>query len=64
MTECLRGPFFRVTLDGGHELIAYASGKMQGGKPGNPMIRSVPGDHVRIAMSPYDLSKGRIVAQP
>jgi translation initiation factor IF-1 len=61
VSKCLRGSFFRVVLDGGHVVLAHASGKMRGGKPGNPMIRILPGDLVTVSMSPYDLSRGRIV---
>lgn len=46
---------FRVQLDTGHEIIAHLSGKMRVYR-----IRVLPGDRVRVAMSPYDLTKGRI----
>ena len=46
---------FRVTLDNGHELIAYTGGKMRKFR-----IRILAGDKVTLEMSPYDLNKGRI----
>lgn len=46
---------FRVTLDNGHDLVAYTSGKMKKFR-----IRILPGDKVTLELSPYDLSKGRI----
>jgi translation initiation factor IF-1 len=46
---------FRVTLENGHELIAYTSGKMK-----KNHIRILAGDKVTLELSPYDLSKGRI----
>lgn len=54
--EALPNARFRVALDNGHELLAYVSGKMR-----MHFIRILPGDRVTIEMSPYDLSKGRIV---
>ena len=45
-----------VVLDNGHRIIAYTAGKMRKFR-----IRSVVGDRVRVEMTPYDLSKGRIV---
>ena len=53
--ELMPATTFKVTLDNGHEILAYLSGKMRLNK-----IRLIPGDRVRIQMSPYDLSKGRI----
>jgi translation initiation factor IF-1 len=47
---------FLVKLDNGHEVIAHVSGKMR-----MHYIRILPGDRVTVEMSPYDLSKGRIV---
>lgn len=47
---------FRVALPTGHEIEAYVSGKMR-----QNYIRILPGDRVRVELSPYDLSKGRIV---
>ena len=46
---------FRVTLENGHQLIAYTSGKMK-----KNHIRILVGDKVTLELSPYDLSKGRI----
>ena len=47
---------YRVLLDGGHEALGYTSGKMRRFR-----IRIVPGDRVKIELSPYDLTRGRIV---
>lgn len=55
VNEVLPDARFRVTLDNGHELVAYAGGKMR-----KNHIRVIPGDSVSLEMSPYDLSKGRI----
>ena len=55
VTEVLPDSRFRVTLDNGHELIAYTSGKMR-----KNHIRILAGDPVSLEMSPYDLSKGRV----
>ena len=46
---------FRVTLDNGHQLVAYTGGKMK-----KHHIRILAGDKVSLELSPYDLSKGRI----
>ena len=54
--EALPATQFRVRLDNGHEILAYLSGKMR-----KYYIRILLGDRVRIEMSPYDLSRGRIV---
>jgi translation initiation factor IF-1 len=56
VTEALPGTQFRVTLDNGHEVLAYLSGKMR-----KYYIRILLGDRVTLEMSPYDLSRGRIV---
>ena len=53
--EALSNAMFRVELDNGHIVIAHISGKMR-----MHYIRILPGDKVRVEMSPYDLSKGRI----
>lgn len=53
--EALSNAMFRVELDNGHVIIAHISGKMR-----MNYIRILPGDRVRVEMSPYDLSKGRI----
>ena len=56
VTEALPNAMFRVELAGGHVIIAHVSGKMR-----MHFIRILAGDTVTIEMSPYDLSKGRIV---
>ena len=53
--ETLPNANFRVMLDNGHEIIAHVSGKMR-----MHYIKLLPGDKVKLEMSPYDLSKGRI----
>ncbi len=53
--EVLPDSRFRVTLDNGHDLVAYTAGKMR-----NHHIRIIAGDKVSLEISPYDLSKGRI----
>lgn len=53
--EILPDSRFRVTLDNGHQLIAYTGGKMR-----RHNIRVLAGDSVSLELSPYDLSKGRI----
>ena len=53
--EVLPDSRYRVTLDNGHKLIAYAGGKMR-----KHHIRILAGDNVSLEMSPYDLTKGRI----
>ena len=54
--EALSNAMFRVELENGHEVIAHISGKMR-----MNYIKILPGDKVKMEMSPYDLSKGRIV---
>lgn len=54
--EVLQGGMFRIVLENGHEVLAYTSGKMR-----KHFIRIVMGDKVRVAMSPYDLTKGRVI---
>ena len=53
--EPLPNAMFRVQLENGHKVLAHVSGKM-------PMhfIRILPGDRVKVALSPYDLTRGRI----
>jgi translation initiation factor IF-1 len=53
--EALPGTQFRVRLDNGHEVLAYLSGKMR-----KYYIRILLGDRVKVEMSPYDLTRGRI----
>ena len=55
VNEVLPDSRFRVTLDNGHQLIAYTGGKMRKFR-----IRILAGDKVSLEMSPYDLTKGRI----
>jgi len=53
--EALPNAQFRVELDNGHEILAHVSGKMR-----MYYIKLLPGDKVKVEMSPYDLTKGRI----
>ena len=53
--EALSNAMFRVELENGHEIIAHISGKMR-----MNYIKILPGDKVKLELSPYDLSKGRI----
>jgi translation initiation factor IF-1 len=53
--EALSNAMFKVELENGHVLIAHISGKMR-----MHYIRILPGDKVKLEMSPYDLTKGRI----
>ena len=55
VNEVLPDTRFRVTLDNGHELIAYSAGKMRKNR-----IRVLVGDEVLVELTPYDLTKGRI----
>ena len=54
--EALPNAMFKVELENGHQIIAHVSGKMR-----MHFIRILPGDTVTVEMSPYDLTKGRIV---
>ena len=54
--ETLPSTTFRVELENGHEILAHISGRMRVN-----YIRLLPGDRVSVEMSPYDLTKGRIV---
>ena len=54
--EALPNARFHVELENGHTVLAHVSGKMR-----MHFIRILPGDHVTVEISPYDLSKGRIV---
>ena len=54
--EALSNAMFRVELENGHQVISHISGKMR-----MHYIKILPGDKVKLEMSPYDLSKGRIV---
>jgi translation initiation factor IF-1 len=53
--ETLPNAMFRVSLDNGHKVLAHISGKMR-----MHYIKILPGDKVRIELSPYDLARGRI----
>jgi len=53
--ESLPNAMFRVEIDGKHKILAYVSGKMR-----TRFIRILPGDRVKLELSPYDLTKGRI----
>jgi translation initiation factor IF-1 len=55
VTEVLPDRKYRVRLENGHQLLAYAAGKM-----GKFRIRVLEGDRVTVSMSPYDLTRGRI----
>ena len=55
VTEALSNAMFRVQLESGHVIIAHISGKMR-----QHYIKILPGDRVKVEMSPYDLTKGRI----
>ncbi len=56
VTQALANTRFRVQLETGTEVLAHVAGKMR-----KNFIRIVPGDRVRVELSPYDLTKGRIV---
>lgn len=54
--ETLPNAMFRVEIEGGHEVLGHVSGKMR-----MNYIRILPGDRVALELSPYDLSRGRII---
>lgn len=56
VTEALRGGTFRVELENGHEVLTHLAGKMR-----RHRIRVLIGDKVQVELSPYDLSRGRLV---
>ncbi len=56
VTEKLPNALFRVTLENGHEIIGHAAGKMRKFR-----IKVMVGDKVDVEMTPYDLTKGRII---
>ncbi|HID10769.1 MAG TPA: translation initiation factor IF-1 [Candidatus Latescibacteria bacterium] len=56
VVEALPNANFRVELDSGHRILAHVSGKMR-----MHFIRILPGDRVLVELSPYDLTRGRIV---
>ena len=55
VTESLPNATFRLELANGHEVLAYASGRMR-----RHFIRILPGDRVLVELSPYDLTRGRV----
>ena len=56
MVEAFRSGMFRIALDNGHETLGYTAGKMR-----RYRIKVFPGDRIKVELSPYDLSRGRIV---
>ena len=56
VTESLPNAMFRVELDGGHIILAHVSGKIR-----LNFIKILPGDRVKVELSPFDRSRGRIV---
>ena len=54
--ECLPNAMFRVDLPSGHRVLAHISGRMR-----RHFIKILPGDVVRLELSPYDLSRGRVI---
>ena len=56
ISEALSNAMFRVQLENGHEVLAHISGKMR-----MNYIRILPGDKVTVELTPYDLTRGRIV---
>ena len=55
VSEALPNTLFKVKLENGHEILAHISGKLR-----MNYIKILPGDKVKIELSPYDLTKGRI----
>jgi translation initiation factor IF-1 len=55
INEALSNAMFKVELENGHVIVAHISGKMR-----MHYIKILPGDRVKVEMSPYDLTKGRI----
>ena len=56
LLEALANAMFRVELENGHKVLAHISGKMR-----MHYIKILPGDTVRVELSPYDLTRGRII---
>ncbi|MDQ4019435.1 MAG: translation initiation factor IF-1 [Actinomycetota bacterium] len=56
VVEALSNGKYRIQLDNGHETLGYVAGKMR-----RYRIRVLPGDRIKIELSPYDLTRGRIV---
>ncbi len=55
VTDALPNTMFKVELDNGHQILAHISGKLR-----QHYIRILPGDHVTVELTPYDLTRGRI----
>ena len=55
VVEAYRNGMFKVSLDSGHEVLGYTAGKMKRFR-----IRILPGDRIKVELSPYDLTRGRI----
>lgn len=55
VVDTLPNAMFKVKLENGHEILAHVSGKIR-----MHYIRILPGDHVKVEISPYDLTRGRI----
>jgi translation initiation factor IF-1 len=58
ISEVLPNTMFHVEIEGGHKVLAYLSGKMR-----LNFIKIVPGDKVKLEMTPYDISRGRIISR-
>ena len=58
VAETLPNAMFRVEIEGGHKVLAHISGKMR-----MNFIRILPGDAVKVELSPYDLTRGRITSR-
>jgi len=56
VVEAFRNGMYKIALDNGHETLGYTAGKMR-----RYRIRILPGDRITVELSPYDLSRGRIV---
>jgi translation initiation factor IF-1 len=56
VVEAFRSGMYRIVLDNGHETLGYTAGKMR-----RYRIKILPGDRIKIELSPYDLTRGRIV---
>jgi translation initiation factor IF-1 len=58
IVETLPNAMFRVDIEGGHNVLAHISGRMR-----KHFIRILPGDSVKVELSPYDLTRGRITSR-
>ena len=56
MVEAFRSGMYRIALDNGHETLGYTAGKMR-----RYRIKILPGDRIKVELSAYDLTRGRIV---